>query len=235
MRRIFQRPGYLLALLPVATDWVDVGHLPQHPREFATEVLIGLLILWGVHGLYLRAERFRMLAETDALTGLGNRMKFRNDLALAVGRARESSRSLALALLDVDGLKLVNDGRGHGAGDALLRDVGRALERAVRQGVDGCYRLGGDEFAVLVSGGDRAIALQILERAFAELTPSSGVSFTCSVGVVSLAETDSADAFVQRADVLMYAAKRGDRLRDDGGGAFATVRSGDAISLPGAG
>ena len=229
MRRIVQRPAYLLALLPVVTDWVDVGHLPEHPREFATEIVIGLLILWGVHGLYQRAERFRRLAETDALTGLGNRLKFRADVADAVSRARARRGSLALALLDVDRLKLVNDSRGHEAGDTLLRDVGLALERVVRQGVDGCYRLGGDEFAVLLSGGDRALALEVLERAFADLAPSLGDRFTCSVGLVTLADAESADALVQRADALMYAAKRGERPGGEAGGTFGTVRSGDSI------
>jgi len=229
LRRVLERPAYLLAWLPVVTDWVDVGHLPEHPREFATEIVIGMLILWGVHGLYQRAERFRTLAETDALTGLGNRLKFRADVANAVSRARASRRTLALAFLDVDRLKLVNDTRGHEAGDTLLRDVGRTLERVVRRGVDGCYRLGGDEFAVLLSGGDRALALEVLERAFADLAPSLGDRFTCSVGVVTLADADSADALVQRADALMYAAKRGERPGHNAGGAFGTMRSGASL------
>lgn len=69
---LLSRAAYGLALLPVLTDWVDMGHWPHHPREFVTEIIVGVVIFFGVWRLHRRAERFRSLAQTDSLTGLGN-------------------------------------------------------------------------------------------------------------------------------------------------------------------
>jgi hypothetical protein len=86
-RWLWGRAAYSLSLLPVLTDWVDSGHWPEHPRELATEVALGALIVIGVALLYRRGDRFRTLAETDALTGLGNRFRFRGDIEAEVARA----------------------------------------------------------------------------------------------------------------------------------------------------
>ena len=226
-KRGYDRVGYLLAFLPVLTDWIDVGHLPHHPREFATESVIGVLILLGVHGLYRRADHFRLLSETDSLTGLHNRLRFRVDLDRAVVRARLSGESLSLAFVDVDAFKSVNDRFGHHAGDRLLQRVARALEGSTRKGVDGCYRLGGDEFGVLTPNIDSVMLLSVLRRCFpaaAELDSQAPLS--CSVGVVTLTRDGCADELLRRADALMYAAKRGESVlaaADDGPAAYGKI------------
>jgi len=125
--------------------------------------------------LYRRGDRFKELAETDALTGLGNRLRFRADLAEAIAAARQSEQRLALAFIDVDDFKLINDRFGHLAGDDVLREVGRVLRRGVRDGVDRCYRIGGDEFAVLVTTMDASSAIAALHRAFAQAGERTGV------------------------------------------------------------
>lgn len=218
VRRIRNRAGYGLALLPVLTDWIDTGHWPEHLRELSTELIIGVLIWFGIHQLYRRTDRFRRLSETDPLTGLGNRARFRSDLDAAVARARRTRRPLALAFIDVDGFKQINDALGHDAGDVLLQELGRALTRSVRQGQDGCYRPGGDEFAVLITGANAERALEALRRGFARAVSTSGTVVTCSVGVVTCREGESAEALVRRADALMYAAKRGEDSSGDGPG-----------------
>jgi|GEM_PF-2358870 len=232
-RWLWGRAAYALALLPVLTEWVDTGHWPEHPRELATEISIGLLILIGVTLLYRRGDRFRRLAETDALTGLGNRLCFRSDIEAAVVCAREVGQPLALAFVDVDRFKEINDRWGHPAGDEALQEVARALQRSVRQGVDRCYRFGGDEFAILLSGSRGASIFAALARGFAKVLPPNAAPISCSVGVVTLREGESPGDIVRRADELMYAAKRGEFAAPDASLALLGKVSSPACSTPG--
>ena len=85
----------------------------------------------------------------DVLTELPNRRAFQRDLAKQLAWANRSRHNLALVLIDLDGLKAINDSQGYAAGDARLRTLGAALAAAVRAG-DGAYRVGGDEFVALL-------------------------------------------------------------------------------------
>lgn len=209
------RAAYGLAILPVLTDWVDTGHWPQHPREYVTEIIVGMVIFFGVWRLLRRAERFRALAHTDPLTGLGNRARFRVDLDAAVDRARADRSNLAVAIVDVDQFKDINDTFGHAEGDDVLREVGVALARSVRQGVDGCYRPGGDEFAVLMFGVGAQQALHALRRGFARASKVIRRPISCSIGIVTLRDGETTDELVHRADHFMYLAKGGSTLEGD--------------------
>jgi len=223
---LLSRAAYGLALLPVLTDWVDTGHWPHHPREFVTEIIVGIVIFFGVWRLHRRAERFRSLAETDPLTGLGNRARFRADLEAAVARAQDERRSVAVGIVDVDRFKSINDTFGHAAGDEVLREVGVALDRSVRQGIDGCYRLGGDEFAVLVAGPGSQHVLAALRRSFDRASKVLGEPISCSIGVVAHRNSEGLDELVHRADSFMYAAKRGAAADGDDAHSFGRVELG---------
>ncbi|HJW09693.1 MAG TPA: sensor domain-containing diguanylate cyclase [Holophagaceae bacterium] len=101
--------------------------------------------------LYLRATQ-------DALTGLGNRALFHDRLRLMMDMARRDKECLGLVMVDMDGLKPLNDAHGHRVGDEAIRVMGQRLHAATRK-TDLCARLGGDEFAVLLPGlQDREIA-----------------------------------------------------------------------------
>jgi diguanylate cyclase (GGDEF)-like protein len=146
----------------------------------------------------------------DALTGLPNRVGFRNRIVQAI--AEERGTPFAIVLLDMDGFKDVNDTLGHHIGDQLLCSVGQRLRGALRE-VDMVARLGGDEFAVFAWVGGEHDALHVarmigssLEESF-ELGELS-VQTRASIGVTLFPDhgTD-ADTLIQRADVAMYLAK----------------------------
>ena len=107
----------------------------------AVAALVRLRIDARHHGLQL-------LSQQDALTGLGNRRLLKERLDYEIVRHRRHQRRFTVLALDLDGFKSVNDRFGHAAGDEILREVARAMERAVRS-QDTLVRLGGDEFCVL--------------------------------------------------------------------------------------
>lgn len=154
-----------------------------------------------------RAAEERAL--TDALTGLGNRRVL--DLALET----VEGTGFALAALDLDGFKAVNDALGHAAGDHVLAIVARRLEEECRRD-DVIVRLGGDEFVILMPGMDRpGAALDRMGRIIARLAePIPWAGDICrigvSVGIVLAGDVPDprADRLIAHADAALYAAKR---------------------------
>jgi diguanylate cyclase (GGDEF)-like protein/PAS domain S-box-containing protein len=157
-------------------------------------------------------ERLTHAAVHDALTQLPNRTLFLDRVGHALLRQERHQERLAVMLIDLDDFKLVNDTRGHAAGDALLVAVTKRLRLAVRP-EDTCARLGGDEFAVLVEGlesDDEAaqLAARILTGlsepyGFGDEEPKARASIGLSTSALS---TDPAELLMQ-ADLAMYAAK----------------------------
>src|SRR5205085_5498610 len=107
----------------------------------------------------------------DFLTELPNRRAFQRDLAKQLAWANRSRHSLALVLIDLDGLKAINDSHGYAAGDAKLRTLAAALAAAVRAG-DGAYRTGGDEFVALLPDSPPSQVPAILRRAVRLAAPA---------------------------------------------------------------
>jgi ribonuclease P protein subunit RPR2 len=155
----------------------------------------------------------RAEARRDALTGLGNRLAFDEQLAEVVARAAGGRGGATLLLLDLDGFKEVNDTRGHAAGDEVLREVARVLARSIRP-EDGAFRLGGDEFGIVVAGR-RAAAERVGERIRRGLREHRRAQVpTVSGGVaVTPADARSPDELMRKADAALYAAKFAGRDR----------------------
>ena len=190
-----------------------------------------------------RTRELRRQALQDPLTGLANRVLLEDRLGMAAARQRrDAGHDVAVLYIDVDGLKQVNDSHGHAAGDALLVEVARRLEAAVRES-DTVARLGGDEFAVVCEATDAEAVMQIAERMRAQLAApvvlESGaqVGASASIGLATSPPRDAAD-LVALADVAMYAAKSSgagvvtydDRLAD-ASARRGVVRSGLAEAL----
>jgi diguanylate cyclase (GGDEF)-like protein len=151
-------------------------------------------------------------ARTDALTGLPNRRTFMEQLVLELHRARRYSAPLSLALIDVDGLKGVNDTHGHPAGDALLCEVALRIRRTIRE-IDLPARYGGDEFAVILPSTNLEQARRVANRlteAVAHRPSQRGhkaIGATLSVGVCQYEHESTAQDLISAADASLYAAK----------------------------
>jgi diguanylate cyclase (GGDEF)-like protein len=166
-------------------------------------------------------------AQRDNLTGLANRAVFMERLANAVVRVRDGEQPLfAVLFLDVDRFKLVNDTLGHRAGDELLRQIARRLQRELRASdATACNdtgnvvsRFGGDEFLLLINDLQAARdAIRIAERLLNALAPAyvilgSEVHSSASIGIVTSHQGEtSAEEVVRNADVAMYEAKHAGR------------------------
>jgi diguanylate cyclase (GGDEF)-like protein/PAS domain S-box-containing protein len=149
----------------------------------------------------------------DALTGLANRTLFRDRIELAIRGTRRDNRHLAVVMMDLDRFKEVNDSLGHAAGDALLIELGRRLERALRDS-DTVARLGGDEFGLLLPGVDLpADVLVAIERVRGEISRPVVVEglplvIEGSIGIAVFPEDgEDVDTLIKHADVAMYHAK----------------------------
>lgn len=153
-------------------------------------------------------------AHHDALTGLPNRRFLHDRLGLLLSAtAPTQCEPFALALLDLDGFKEINDTLGHHVGDELLSVVARRLEGAVR-GCDTVARMGGDEFAVLMPDTVEVSAMSIARRLLASLAvpvelEGNTISVQASLGIALYPEHGASDSvLLRRADAAMYVAKR---------------------------
>ncbi|MFQ5943536.1 MAG: diguanylate cyclase [Anaerolineales bacterium] len=155
-------------------------------------------------------KEVQRLAVTDGLTGLFNRHKLDEALANEFERARRYKRPLSVVMIDMDGLKTINDTYGHPAGDAALKLVADVIRSQIRR-VDMPARFGGDEFVVLLPEVELELAVKIAERICTKIRPSEGHEdmFTVSGGVAQLSdEHASTEDFLRSVDDALYRAKR---------------------------
>ncbi|KVV37716.1 histidine kinase [Burkholderia ubonensis] len=174
---------------------------------------IGPMLSWSIVTRQAEAEaRIHELAHHDSLTGLPNRATF---LAEFDACLRRSDKVIALLFIDLDGFKLINDARGHSAGDEVLRQVAERLRGQCPEPGMMLGRIGGDEFAVLMrdtdADGAMGVAARLVDTLVAPYAPSPDRQFRigASIGcVLAPHHGNDAGGLLSRADMALYAAKK---------------------------
>ncbi len=176
-------------------------------------------VAWAATKQVLRELEFanaqlKVLASSDALTGLYNRGALNRKLDEEVGRAKRYQLPFSILLLDVDYFKRFNDSFGHPAGDEVLRQVARLLQLATRS-TDFVARYGGEEFAILLPQTSEPSAMIVAERIREAIAKADWPHrpITVSIGVATLSPHLSSGSLVQLADDALYQAKTAGRNR----------------------
>lgn len=165
-------------------------------------------------------RKLSTLSLNDALTGLHNRRYLDNILPELCAEARRTGQPLALALVDADHFKSINDTWGHGFGDTCLQFIAEMLTRHVKRPRDVAIRFGGEEFALLLPGTDAAGARKVCSALLEDIagTPvtapdGTDVSITLSAGIAALDTSEEQTSLFERADQALYSAKSSGRNR----------------------
>ncbi len=233
-RSVRQRKGrpYIYILLLTArgqkTDIVqgleagadDYVTKPFDPFELRARLRAGRRIVELQEQLLMAREALRDQAWRDPLTDLWNHGTILGILRKEVARSSRTESPFAVAMVDVDRFKAINDTYGHAAGDAVLREAARQMRGAMRT-YDALGRYGGDEFMAVVPACDAAGAARFAESFRVRIdrkaveTPDGLIPITISLGVAAVGNLQdvSAEALVRVADAALYRAKQGGRNR----------------------
>jgi diguanylate cyclase (GGDEF)-like protein len=203
--------GWYLPLL--GSEAVRGSGVDHSSAMLGTVVCLGFAMLAG--RLRRSVQRARLAAESDDLTALLNRRGFQARLEAEANRSLRTGRPLAVAFLDCDDFKRVNDTLGHVQGDELLLAIAGALQRNIRN-YDSVARMGGDEFAILFPemppGQAQPTADRLIESVRSVLQAHDG-NVTISVGVVVFERPGTVQEMLDAADKEMYAVKRSGKGR----------------------
>ena len=184
-------------------------------RNTAGEITHYLAVFTDISGLKAHEQQLDHLANHDMLTGLPNRRLLRDRLQQAIAYSQRNGSGLALAMLDLDGFKPVNDAHGHAVGDKLLAEVALRLRQVVRAD-ETVARLGGDEFVLLFRENHGPLPLERVLQTVQEPMQINGLRLQvgASMGVTRLrADNASVEQMLQEADQAMYHAKEAGRNR----------------------
>jgi len=193
---------------------------PYNKAELQVRLRAGRRILALQQQLMDARNHFEHESKTDPLTGVNNRGAIEGLVRGELERASREQQSIAIAMIDIDFFKKVNDTYGHLAGDEVLRETVRRLQKGLRS-YDHLGRYGGEEFLLALSGDDQDGAAQLAERlrASVEAAPvdsSAGlVAVTVSIGlcVVPVGCQYDEERVIDQADQMLYRAKEGGRNR----------------------
>jgi diguanylate cyclase (GGDEF)-like protein/PAS domain S-box-containing protein len=213
-----------IANVSLASPWeTQLRHRQGRSQDVAMLVSVGLPIAtdaatlrWLIRDIteQKRAEtEIRRLAFHDALTGLPNRAYFETYLEQAIAQAQRDNTRLAIAFLDLDNFKEINDSLGHWAGDQLLQQVGQRLQNCLRQG-DCLVRWGGDEFIfVIIQAMTRQAIEHLCDRILASFVPAFPIHqhelhISSSLGIAVYPDhSQDAETLIRYADQALYQAK----------------------------
>lgn len=209
------------AIFSAALIGLVMGHEPAFSGPIERWTFLAVSVQVALYSLIFslrsnqRQASLAFLADNDPLTGLGNRRALRHDLTSLVSQNGQQNLNLALAMLDLDHFKQVNDEYGHAAGDRVLVDLAGILAESTRESDHG-YRFGGEEFVLILQGVDAAgleSALNKLLERIRDRLKSPGGPVTVSIGATRVLSDDTVHSCFSRADQAMYKAKAGGRDR----------------------
>jgi diguanylate cyclase (GGDEF)-like protein len=228
-----------VTLLGVSILLVESDSTRQLQLNLALRGLVGLVLLFSVYTVYqltlikdlrrrfteqletairleARAEKFHQLALRDPLTSLYNRRAVEEQLQAELARSDRHDYPLAALLLDLNGLKVINDQFGHMAGDQVLRAFAQRLKKAVRSS-DLPARLGGDEFIVVLPECTPELVPRVVARlsGLEVLFDSHRLPVSFSAGWTGYEPGESLDTFLARADQALYENKRTGKVEEE--------------------
>ena len=209
-------PTVLVAVAGVAVSLVTTYLADNHPVVPANYML-ALASALVVHFGKEQVKRQLQLASSDPLTGALNRRYLLTQLASMRAEFVRAERISSLVLMDVDGLKAINDSYGHKVGDAVLESLATIVRERVR-GSDALFRIGGDEFVLILCDAKASSALKVandVRQLIREQAPQELPDFAISFGICCVDDSSSADDWLERADEALYEAKKlgGDAAR----------------------
>lgn len=194
--------------------WVNISSVPNATGEHISHYVA---VFTEITELKLSEERLNYLAHHDPLTGLPNRLLFKDRLEQAVLHTHRQKCMIAIMFLDLDRFKLINDTLGHATGDELLIAVAERLRRCTRE-IDTIARLGGDEFAIILSSMQQEEDVEHVARKIIQSLSSvyfvggHEVFITTSIGIVLYPDIHAdRSKLLENADVAMYHAKKNGR------------------------
>ncbi len=193
---------------------VDYITKPFHDVELIARVRTHMKIRQMSQDLKLAADKLYHLANTDALTGIANRLKFNTIAEHQVEMAKRYHDPFSIIFFDIDHFKQINDAFGHAFGDEVLKVLSDSVEKDIRKS-DLLARWGGEEFIIIMPQTKKDHAQQLAEklRETIEQKPMGAHAITCSFGISEWCEGEELDAVLQRADEALYRAKAEGRNR----------------------
>ncbi len=220
-KRIYSEMFYLL--YPLLVLFMSLRIARERLGLAALVVLISFVcssarMLITQHRMLTVKEELRREAAHDSLTGLWNRKAIFEILDRELLRADRAQEPLGLIMIDVDHFKVINDTRGHTAGDSVLRIIASGIAAVVRP-YDSVGRYGGEEFLIVAPGCGMTEACELAERVRSHIAACSinvdgaSVNVSLSLGVATGQSPGQADKLVQAADAALYEAKNAGRNR----------------------
>ncbi|NCG06935.1 MAG: diguanylate cyclase [Gammaproteobacteria bacterium] len=203
-------PTVIVALGAAAVTLLTVALSEGNPL-IPENVMLALSSGIVVHFAKVQVRRQMQLAASDPLTGALNRRYLTTQLEATRAEFVRTDRSASLVLMDVDGLKAINDSFGHRAGDGVLESFAKITRDRVR-GSDFLFRIGGDEFALILVDANSHAALTVandIRQLLREHLLNGEPQFSVSFGVCCVDESTSPDDWFERADEALYEAKQG--------------------------
>jgi len=191
-------------------------NIPLTPKAFIAPIFAGLLFGYLLARIKLLHEQMSLMAHTDPLTNIYNRLHFGNFLDAEIDRVKRYGGTFSIIFFDLDRFKQINDEYGHMVGDEVLKQVAEVVQQANRN-ADIFARYGGEEFIILAPSTDIAGARIHAERLRNDIENyrfSDIYKLTCSFGIAEYkADTDDVSSLFKHADTALYNAKKLGRNR----------------------